>query len=89
MSSKQKKYYNDVKRSFLLSFFDDTEKYTEQNVNGFWLIKQWNGNDKRWQVAIYSEESYRKYKAAASGELYEKSEYGQHVSRFKYLTGDY
>lgn len=31
-------------------------------MNGFWLVKHWNGNKNDWQVAIYSKESYDNYK---------------------------
>ena len=56
--NKSKKYYRETRQEFLLSFFEE-DKYSEKQVNGFWLIKQWNGDKKYWQVAIYSEEAYR------------------------------
>ena len=49
-------------QEFLLTFFDE-DKYQEKEVNGFWLIKQWNGDREKWQVAIYSKKSYLNYKA--------------------------
>lgn len=49
------------RQNFLLTFFDKDE-YTEQEMNGFWLVKQWNGGSKQWQVAIYTQESYYNYK---------------------------
>jgi len=48
-------------QEFLLSFFD-TSGYQEKFVNNFWLVKQWNGNNQRWQVAIFTKESFEKYK---------------------------
>ena len=48
-------------QEFLLSFFD-TNGYQEKLVNNFWLVKQWNGNNQRWQVAIFTKESFEKYK---------------------------
>lgn len=50
------------KQKFLLTFFNE-DKYQEKEVNGFWLIKQWNKDKGKWQVAIYSKEKYQNYKA--------------------------
>ena len=36
--------------------------YEERFVNGFWLVKQWNGNTEKWQVAIYTQDSFDRYK---------------------------
>ena len=36
--------------------------YQEKQVGDEWHIKQWNGNTERWQVAIYSKQSYANYK---------------------------
>ena len=55
--------YNKIKQEFLLSFFTEIE-YQEKQVNGFWLIKNWNGNTNNWQVSIFPEESFKKYKTA-------------------------
>ena len=52
---------NKTRQEFLLSFFNDNG-YEEKQVNSFWLVKQWNGNTKDWQVAIYSNQSFNKYK---------------------------
>lgn len=50
------------RRNFLLTFFKNISEYQEKNVNGFWLIKHWDGNFKRWQVDIYTKESYKRMK---------------------------
>ena len=50
------------RRNFLLTFFDEKDGYAEKEVNGFWLVKQWNGDAKDWQVAIFSKESFNNYK---------------------------
>lgn len=50
----ERKRRNQQRQDFLLTFFDKN-KYTQKEVNGFWLVKQWNGDFKRWQVAIYPE----------------------------------
>jgi len=60
MENFNKKNNTQTKQDFLLTFFLKDE-YQEKKVNGFWLIKQFNGNKKCWQVAIYSRESYKKY----------------------------
>jgi hypothetical protein len=52
---------NQTRQQFLLSFFDDAG-YQEKQVNGFWLVKQFNGNTKSWQVAIFTNDSFRNYK---------------------------
>ena len=57
MDKKQK--LNKQRQDFLLTFFDKDE-YIEKEINGFWLIKQWNGETKHWQVAIYSKDSFKK-----------------------------
>jgi len=61
MLEKSKKERNRIRQEFLLTFFDKNSGYSEKEINGFWLIKQWNGNQKIWQVAIYTKESFRKY----------------------------
>ncbi len=60
MSLKQKKD-NKVRQDFLLTFFEQ-DIYQEKEVNGFWLIKQWNSDAQKWQVAIYTKESFSNYK---------------------------
>jgi len=54
---------NNNRMEFLLTYFkQETEQYEELEVNGWWLIKQWNGGAKKWEVHIYSPESYKNYK---------------------------
>lgn len=65
MTEKQKR--EQTRRDFLLSFFSDQplsgeEHYEEKQVNDFWLIKQWDGVQERWQVAIFSQESFDRRK---------------------------
>ena len=60
-------------QEFLLSFFNDQQRkvprdfYEERYERGFWLVKQWNGDNQKWQVAVFTEESFNNYKKA--GEL--------------------
>ncbi len=51
------------KKGFLLTFFDKEEGYEEKEVNGFWLIKHWNGDSQSWTVDIFSAEGYKNYKS--------------------------
>lgn len=62
MPKKTKKEYNLIRQNFLLSFFDDEDKYAEKEVHGFWLVKHWNKDTHRWQIAIYTQESFKRYK---------------------------
>ena len=59
--SKVKKISNNT-REFLLTFFNDTDVYTEKYINGFWLIKQFDGAKDMWTVYVYTQDSYNNYK---------------------------
>ncbi len=37
--------------------------YQEKKVGDEWYVKSWNGGTKRWQVSIYSQESFDRYSA--------------------------
>lgn len=56
-----KTFNNETRRNFLLTFFDKDE-YQEIDLNGFKLVKNWDANYKRWQVAIFRPEQFEKYK---------------------------
>lgn len=58
-TSKQKK--RDHQQSSLLTIFEG-DYYQEKQVGDKWLVKMWNGTTNKWQVAIYSELSFRRYK---------------------------
>ena len=62
-NKKPKSYYNKIRQEFLLSFFEKDE-YSEKEINGFWLVKSWNGDSHNWQVSIYSQEAYNNFKKA-------------------------
>ena len=59
---KKAKEKNKTRRDFLLTFFTDYNEYQEVELNNFWLVKQWNGDAKFWQVAIFTKESFKNYK---------------------------
>ena len=46
------KINNQQRHSFLLTFFNDIQKYQTKEINGYVLVKQWNGATKRREVAI-------------------------------------
>jgi len=46
----------------LLNMFQG-DFYQEKQVGEEWYIKSWNGGTNKWQVAVYSEASYKKYKS--------------------------
>jgi hypothetical protein len=62
---KNKKKYTQTRQGFLLTFFEDRGQEDKQ-VNGFWLVKHWNGNSNTWEVAIYTEEAYRNYSSVSN-----------------------
>lgn len=59
MNKKQKRNQRQLE---LLKNFDG-DFYQEKKIGDEWYIKMWNGGTKRWQVAVYSNLSYKKYKA--------------------------
>lgn len=63
MKSKQLKRL--LKQLELLHEFDHQKQdcYEERKIGNEWYVKQWNGGTKRWQVAIFSEDSFRRYKS--------------------------
>ena len=48
-------------QEFLLTFFDKEPNYQIKEVNGFTLVKNFNGNSKIWQVSIFTKESFKNY----------------------------
>jgi len=66
-TEKQKK--QSTRNKFLLSFFSE-DKYQEKEVNGFWLVKQFNSGNGKWQVAVYTKESFKSYKNFQQSELF-------------------
>ena len=51
--------------------------YEEKRVGDNWYVKQYNGNSDTWQVAIFSNNSFRRYKTytkATEEELEEEND---------------
>ena len=61
IKNKTKQLLRRQRQEELLKLFEG-DFYQEKQFNGGWYVKQFNGNTERWQVAIYSEESFQKYK---------------------------
>lgn len=49
----------DYKRLFLLTFFDDKPEFEVKEINGFIIVKSWDGNRNRWTASIFTKESYK------------------------------
>ena len=49
-----------TRQKFLLSFFDSRECYQTKEINGFVLAKYFSNNTHRWEVMVYTPESYQK-----------------------------
>jgi hypothetical protein len=62
MSSKAKQLERRLRQIELLKNFEG-DFYQEKKVGNEWLIKMWNGGTHKWQVAVFSESSFRKYKS--------------------------
>lgn len=59
-----KRLKTEARNNFYLSFFNNPLDglYEEIKINGFWLVKQWNPEKNQPQCALYTQESYDKYK---------------------------
>lgn len=51
---------NKNKQLFLETFFDNEKKYSEKEVNGFWLVRYKNGD--YWPISIYTKEKFANMK---------------------------
>lgn len=71
MSNKLKRR---LRQQELLKNFEG-DFYQEKKIGENWLVKSWNGTVGRWQVGVYSEDSFRRYK-----------EFSENKKRLSYLT---
>ena len=55
---KSKQQTNQTRQDFLLTFFDTPHHYSHIELNGFILERSFNAVTGRWQVAIYTHESW-------------------------------
>ena len=60
--SKSKQFQNEARRRFLLTFFDEDDRYQEIFVRGFWLVRYRDNSTNKWRVAIYHRNSFNKRK---------------------------
>ena len=61
-----KKLANAKRHAFLLTFFEEPHVYSHKEINGWVLVRQFNGSSKRWQVAIFSKEAFKRMNAQSS-----------------------
>lgn len=59
--SKKKKLERRKRQEELLKNFDG-DFYQEKKIGNEWFVKHYNGNTDRWQVAVYSQDSFQRYK---------------------------
>lgn len=61
----RKRLQTEARNNFYLSFFENPSynTYEEIQVHGFWLVKSWNTEKNQPQCALYTPESYLKYKS--------------------------
>jgi hypothetical protein len=53
---------NNNRREFLLGFFNPEERRQEaKKLNGFILLKKWDGKNERFTVDIFTPESFEKW----------------------------
>jgi len=64
----KKRILTETRNNFYLSFFDNVspQEYAEKEVNGFWIVKQWNPELQQPQCALYSPETFQRYKVDAT-----------------------
>ena len=51
-----------LQRQIILLKHFEGDYYQEQKVGDEAYVKMWNGGTKRWQVAVFSQQSFRNYK---------------------------
>ena len=63
--NKRIKEEKEKKRNELLKLFDEKDGYAEKHIGDKWYIKMLFRNKERsfWTVAVFSEESFNRYKA--------------------------
>lgn len=50
------------KQAVRLALFDNSTGYDEKQIGSQVFVKHFNGTTGKWQVAVYSEESFKRYK---------------------------
>lgn len=62
-----------IQNELLKNFEQEEDHYEEKKVGNEWLIKMWNGGTNKWQVAKFSEISYKKYKSMGNARKEEEA----------------
>ncbi len=64
MTESKKRFLKERREQRLALFSDQKEDhYEEKKIGDEWFVKSYNGGTKFWQVAVYSEQSFRNYKS--------------------------
>lgn len=71
MKSQAKKLKRLARQLELLKNFEG-DFYQEKKVGNEWHIKMWNGGTNKWQVAVFTDVAYKKYKAFGSAKKEEE-----------------
>lgn len=61
-NSEAKKAARRARQLELLKHFDEDSGYEEKRVGDQVYVKMWNGDAEVWQVAVFSMESFKRYK---------------------------
>jgi len=62
MASKKKQLERQQRQIELLSHFEG-DYYQEKKVGNEVYVKMWNGGTNKWQVAVFTPQSFKKYKS--------------------------
>ena len=49
-----------TRHKFLLTFFPGDSNYAETEINGYILVKYFSNASHKWEVAIYTKDSFKK-----------------------------
>jgi hypothetical protein len=85
MSKIDKRKNNRTRHEFLLTLFPNNPQpfYLEMKKNGFYLVRHYSGTTKSWEVAIYSKQSFLRYKAYSQKVTADKVSDNQQTIIFK------
>jgi hypothetical protein len=70
-NNKNKERLNNQRQEFLHTFFEkglDEKAEHSVEVNGFILLRHWNGNTKKTEVAIYNKEAFQRREDIFTGD---------------------
>ena len=56
----KKKKRRAVHDFLLQTYFTLPHRYEPKEINGFWLVRYWDGNNESWEVAVYTPEAFHR-----------------------------